>query len=105
VAADRLTREPIALLAECASAVARVLARNADWGLSGRRPGQYAVDLTTDEAALGVLRAAHVSILSEESGSRRARRSEVVVLDPLDGSRTRVRGIPWFATSLCLGRR
>jgi fructose-1,6-bisphosphatase/inositol monophosphatase family enzyme len=97
-----LTREPIALLAECASAVARVLGANADWGLSGRRPGQYTVDLTTDEAALGVLRAAHVSILSEESGFEEGSRSEVVVLDPLDGSTNASRGIPWFATSLCL---
>jgi len=103
VAADRLTAEPVALLAECADAVAKVLARTEDWGPSGRRAGQYSVDLATDEAALTVLRRAGVSILSEESGFERgSREREVVVIDPLDGSTNASRGIPWFATSLCL---
>jgi fructose-1,6-bisphosphatase/inositol monophosphatase family enzyme len=102
VAADRLTEDPLALLAACADAVADVLARNVEWGLSGRRAGQYAVDLTADEAALRLLRAAGVSILSEESGFERGVVGAVVVLDPLDGSTNASRGIPWFATSLCL---
>ena len=101
MAADRLI-EPLDLLAEAADAVGAVLASTADWGLSGRRAGQYSVDLATDEAALAVLRRAGVTILSEESGLERGSRAEVVVLDPLDGSTNASRGIQWFATSLCL---
>ena len=102
MAADRLADEPLELLSECADAVAKVLAANRDWGLSGARRGQYAVDVAADGAALGVLRRARVSILSEESGFERGAREEVVVIDPLDGSTNASRGIPWYATSLCL---
>jgi fructose-1,6-bisphosphatase/inositol monophosphatase family enzyme len=100
--ADRLTDEPLELLSECADAVAKVLASNRDWGLSGLKSGQYAVDLAADAAALAVLRRAGVSILSEESGFERGSREEVVVIDPVDGSTNASRGIPWYATSMCL---
>jgi fructose-1,6-bisphosphatase/inositol monophosphatase family enzyme len=101
MAAD-LPLEPLDLLGRCADAVAEVLAANIDWGASGRRVGQYSVDLATDAVALRVLRESGVSILSEESGFERGRRSEVVVLDPLDGSTNASRGIAWFATSMCV---
>ena len=100
--ADRSTAEPSELLSACADAIADVLHANEDWGPSGRRVGQYAVDVAADDAALAVLRRAGVSILSEESGFERGARDEVVVLDPLDGSTNASRGIAWFATSLCL---
>ena len=67
----------------------------------GERPGQYRIDLVADEAALGVLRAAGVGVLSEESGLEDATNDIVVVLDPVDGSTNASRGIPWYATSLC----
>jgi len=97
VSGDRL-----GLLHDVADAVAGVLRDVVDWGPSGRRTGQYAADLLADAAALDVLRRAGVGVLSEESGLERPEHREVVVIDPLDGSTNASRGIPWFATSLCL---
>lgn len=67
----------------------------------GERPGQYRIDLVADDAALSVLRAAGVGILSEESGLEDPASGLVVVVDPVDGSTNASRGIPWYATSLC----
>jgi len=67
----------------------------------GERPGQYRIDLVADAAALSVLRAAGVGILSEESGLEDPASGLVVVVDPVDGSTNASRGIPWYATSLC----
>jgi myo-inositol-1(or 4)-monophosphatase len=91
----------LGLLHDTADTVAAALRSVVDWGPSGRRPGQYSLDLATDEAALGVLGRAAVGVLSEESG-RSGPRWPVVVVDPVDGSTNASRGIPWFATSLCL---
>jgi myo-inositol-1(or 4)-monophosphatase len=90
------------LLEEVASAVAKALETVVDRGPSGRRNGQYALDLVADDAALPVLRRAGVGILSEESGLELGRVSEIVVIDPVDGSTNASRGVPWYATSLCL---
>lgn len=95
--ADRLS-----LLSDAAEAVARTLRGNVDLGPSGRRPGQYALDVSADEAALEVLLGAGVGVLSEESGFQRNGSDVVVVIDPVDGSTNASRGVPWFATSLCL---
>ena len=89
-----------------AAAVAAVLAANTDWGASGRRDGQYAVDLDADRACLDVLYAAGFRVLSEESGVTAPEGAPadapIVVVDPLDGSTNASHGIPWFATALCL---
>lgn len=66
----------------------------------GERPGQYALDLATDAAARGVLDAAGVGVLSEESGLHGVERDVVVVVDPVDGSTNASRNIPWYAASL-----
>ncbi|MGZ4724078.1 MAG: inositol monophosphatase family protein [Ilumatobacteraceae bacterium] len=95
--ADRL-----GLLHEVGDAVASALRSVTDWGLSGEREGQYVLDVTADDAALAVLRRAGVGVLSEESGFDAGSTGEVVVIDPIDGSTHASRGIPWFATSLCL---
>jgi fructose-1,6-bisphosphatase/inositol monophosphatase family enzyme len=89
------------LLRATADAVGEALSSVRDWGPSGRRDGQYAADLIADAAALDVLRAAGVGVLSEESGLENGDREIVVVVDPLDGSTNAAHGIPWFATSLC----
>ena len=74
---------------------------------SGRRarttkPGQYAIDLIADEAALGVLSKLPVAIMSEESGLSGDRSSPIiVVIDPVDGSSNAARDIPYWATSIC----
>ena len=65
------------------------------------RPGQYAIDVVTDEVVVPVLVAGGVGVLSEESGLHHADRGVVVVVDPVDGSTNASRGIPWYATSLC----
>lgn len=88
-----------------ADAVAAVLAANAEWGSSGLRDGQYAVDLEADRACLDVLHGAGYQVLSEESGITGPTGSgtaPIVVVDPLDGSTNAARGIPWFASALCL---
>jgi myo-inositol-1(or 4)-monophosphatase len=94
--ADRL-----GLLHEVADAVAVAMRTVTDWGPSGERDGQYALDLTADKAALAILNRAGVGVLSEESGYNPGTSGEVVVMDPIDGSTNASRGIPWFATSLC----
>lgn len=91
----------LALLHEAAIAVREALDDLDDWGLAGTRPGQHRSDLAADAAALEVLDAAGVGVLSEESGLHAAERDIVVVVDPLDGSTNAARGVPWFATSLC----
>jgi fructose-1,6-bisphosphatase/inositol monophosphatase family enzyme len=93
--------EAAEVLDATAAAIAEALAATTDWGLAGTRPGQYLSDLAADEAALRVLGAAGVGVLSEESGRHDADRPVTVVVDPLDGSTNASRGIPWFATSLC----
>src|SRR5262245_38009782 len=88
-----------------ADAVAQVVAANANWGESGLRDGQYAVDLEADAACLDVLYAAGYRVLSEESGITGPPGSSsapVVVVDPLDGSTNASRHVPWYASALCL---
>jgi fructose-1,6-bisphosphatase/inositol monophosphatase family enzyme len=92
----------LGLLHEVADAVATAMRTVTDWGPSGGREGQYALDVIADGAALSVLRRVGVGVLSEESGFESGSTDEVVVIDPIDGSTNASRGIPWFATSLCL---
>jgi myo-inositol-1(or 4)-monophosphatase len=89
------------LLEDTADVIAGALGLVEDWGPAGTRKGQYHSDLAADRAALAVLEAAGVGVLSEESGRHRPDAPLTVVLDPLDGSTNASRGIPWFATSLC----
>jgi myo-inositol-1(or 4)-monophosphatase len=90
-----------AILHETAHAIGEVLGDLDDWGLAGTREGQYRSDLAADAAALAVLAAAGVGVLSEESGRHRPGADITVVIDPLDGSTNASRSIPWYATSLC----
>lgn len=87
---------------EVADAVAEAISRVEDPSAPGARPGQYAIDLAADAAALEVLDFIGVGVLSEESGVTRPGAELVAVLDPLDGSTNASRGIPWFATSICI---
>lgn len=93
--------ELLDLLRRAATAVRRALDEVDDWRPRTERPGQYAVDLVADEAALDVLVPAGVGVLSEESGATATDREIVVVLDPIDGSTNAARRVPWYATSLC----
>ena len=91
----------MARLDEAAEAVHAALSQLDDWSLAGTRAGQYRSDLAADAAALEVLEAAGLGVLSEESGLHRPDAEVVVVLDPVDGSTNAAHGIPWYATSLC----
>ena len=90
------------LLREAAAAVRGALDTVEDWGPSGRKVGQYSLDLAADAAALEVLERADVGVLSEESGFHHPERELWVALDPVDGSTNASRRLPWFASSLCL---
>lgn len=93
------------LLLTAADSVAAVLAANTNWGASGVRDGQYAVDLDADAACLEVLYRAGYRVLSEESGVTGPAGSDgapIVIVDPLDGSTNASRGVPWFGSALCL---
>jgi myo-inositol-1(or 4)-monophosphatase len=66
------------------------------------RPGQYAIDLVADKAALAILHRVPITVVSEESGITGAESAPVtVVIDPIDGSSNAARDIPYWATSLC----
>lgn len=88
--------------ARAADAVARVLSRTENWGPSGQRESQYAFDLTADEVCLNELYDAGFAVFSEESGVTGDPSAPLVVVDPVDGSTNASRGLPWFATALCL---
>src|SRR5580704_9579492 len=93
------------LLAIChrvADVVPQALLEVPDWMASGDRPGQYAIDLAADRAVLTVLEEAGLGVLSEESGRHRPEAELVAVVDPVDGSTNASRGIPWYATSVCI---
>lgn len=88
-----------------ADAVGGVLAATTNWGASGVRDGQYAVDLDADQVCLDALYRAGYRVLSEESGLTTpsgAGSAPIAVVDPLDGSTNASRGIPWYASALCL---
>ena len=94
-----------ALLALChrvADAVPDALAGVEDWRPAGTRPGQYAIDVTADRAVLEVLEGTGLGVVSEESGAHHPGRALVAVVDPVDGSTNASRGIPWYATSICV---
>ena len=91
----------LGILGEAADAVAEALAGQQDWGLTGRRDGEYRHDVIADAAALSVLEAAGLGVFSEESGLHGASREVLVVVDPVDGSTNASRGLPWWGVSLC----
>ncbi len=94
------------LFASICDRTTEVVAATTDWGESGRRAGQYRVDLDVDEVCVAPLLAAGYSVLSEESGVQHPPSGPsvlgTVVVDPLDGSTNASLGLPWCATSLCL---
>lgn len=92
----------LSLLHEVADAVAAAFVGVRDFGPSGRRPGQYSLDVVTNDAALAVLRRAGVGVLSEESEFETGATGEVVIIDPIDGSTNASRGGRYFATAMCL---
>jgi fructose-1,6-bisphosphatase/inositol monophosphatase family enzyme len=78
------------------------LAATIDWDISDAIRGQYRVDLAADAVAVPVLVDAGLSVLSEESGRHHPDRPLTAVVDPLDGTTNASRGLPWYATSICV---
>ena len=98
-------RNVLELFGRITDRAAAVVASNTEWGPSGARSGQYAIDLDVDEVCVRPLLEAGFDVLSEESGlqtSPAGGHSGTVVVDPLDGSTNASIGLPWFATALCL---
>ncbi|HEY8080473.1 MAG TPA: inositol monophosphatase family protein, partial [Acidimicrobiales bacterium] len=93
--------EVVELLRRAARAVVEAVAGLQRRGLSGARPTQYHADLAADAAAVDVLRAGGLQVVSEESG-RTGDDGQVCVLDPIDGSTNFDRGIPFFSVSMCV---
>ena len=74
-----------------------------DWGPAGTKPGQYRLDLAADGAALPILHAAGLAVLSEESGlTGDGPAGLLAVIDPVDGSTNAHRGVPFYSTSICV---
>jgi myo-inositol-1(or 4)-monophosphatase len=91
------------VLDEAVRAVRSALNGLDDWGPAGTRPGQYRLDLAADAAALPILHGAGLAVLSEESGvTGDASAALMAVIDPVDGSTNAHRGIPFYATSICV---
>lgn len=92
----------LTVLHAAADAVRDALHALDDWGLAGTRAGQYRSDLAADDVCLAVLDEAGLGWLSEESGVAHGDRELIAIVDPVDGSTNASRGIPWYATSLCV---
>lgn len=93
----------LGVLDEAAAAVRSALDALDDWGPSGVRPGQYRLDLAADAAAVPILHAAGLAVLSEESGMTGDGPSGLLaVIDPVDGSTNAHRRVPFWSTSICI---
>ena len=96
------SKDLLALLDEAAVAVKKALETFDRWSDGGERPDQYALDQVADSAVLEVLTLSGLSVLSEESGLVQGDTSELVIVDPVDGSTNASRRIPHYCTSLCV---
>jgi myo-inositol-1(or 4)-monophosphatase len=91
------------VLDEAVRAVRGALDGLDDWGPAGDPPGQYHLDLAADAAALPILHGAGLAVLSEESGRPAMPAAPLLaVIDPIDGSTNAHRGMPFYATSICV---
>jgi len=97
-----MNQDRLRVLHVVAVGVAAAFAEVRDFGPSGLRDGQYALDVVANDAALPLLRAAGLGVLSEESEFEPGTSGEVAVIDPIDGSTNASRGLPWFATAICV---
>ena len=104
---DSDDRELMGFLHDVADAAADTLDEIGDWSMSGEREGQYSADVVVDDVIVDMLQAAGFIVLSEESGVDEIEwpivdNQLLIVVDPIDGSTNASKGLPWFATSLCV---
>lgn len=95
----------LGFLHDVADAAADTIDEIGPWTMTGDREGQYSGDVAVDDIVVDLLEAADFAVLSEESGMGEWSPSTgqlLVVVDPVDGSTNASKGVPWFATSLCV---
>lgn len=92
----------LAILDLAASRVRQCLDAHDAWGRGDGHPGQYALDVAADAAALDVLIDRGFAVFSEESGFSEDGRELTVVVDPVDGSTNASLGLPWYSSSMCV---
>ncbi len=98
-------RDILAFLHDVADAAADTIDEFGTWEMTGDRDGQYTGDIAVDEVVVDICEAAGFAVFSEESGTGDWTPGDdrlLVVVDPVDGSTNASRGLPWFATSLCV---
>ena len=100
-------REILGFLHDVADAAADIIDELGQWSFTGHRDGQYDGDVAVDEVVVDMCEAAGFFVLSEESGAGDLiwplqDDRLVIVVDPVDGSTNASKGLPWFATSLCV---
>ena len=68
-------------------------------------PTEY-IDKITEDIAIRYIKKSRIpiNILSEEAGYLDMNGDYTFVLDPIDGTRNAIRGVPFYATSLAVGR-
>ena len=100
-------RDLLGFLHDVADAAADTIDELGSWSFTGHRDGQYDGDVAVDEVVVDMCEAAGFHVLSEESGAgdfpgQLIDDRLLVVVDPVDGSTNASKGLPWFATSLCI---
>lgn len=90
-----------------ADAAADTLDEIDSWAEADGHDGQYDADVVVDDVVVAMLETCGFDVLSEESSSGRGSfivegDGLLIVVDPVDGSTNASRGVPWFATSLCI---
>ena len=104
---DSDDRDILAFLHDVADAAADTVDEIGPWHFTGEREGQYSGDVAVDEVVVDMCESAGFLVLSEESTVDVVQWSGshdrlLIVVDPVDGSTNASRGLPWFATSLCV---
>jgi myo-inositol-1(or 4)-monophosphatase len=105
--ADSDDRDILGFLHDVADAAADMIDETVSWSLTGHRDGQYTGDVAVDEVVVDMCEAAGFFVLSEESGIGDLEwplpsGKLLIVVDPVDGSTNASKGLPWYATSLCV---
>lgn len=100
-------RDILGFLHDVADAAADIIDELGQWSFTGHRDGQYDGDVAVDEVVVDMCEAAGLFVLSEESGAGDLvwplqDDRLLIVVDPVDGSTNASKGLPWFATSLCV---
>ena len=96
------------MFGDVSEAITRALApvQGAERRARTARPGQYAIDVIADEAALSLILGHDLLIVSEESGVTGPPKAPVtVVIDPVDGSSNASRDLPVLGDEPVRARR